>query len=118
MHNSLSPETVDTLRLVVSFLAPLLVAVVTREVASSRLKSLCLAAITGAQTLVLGFLDSSDLDLNDLVRQFGLDMAIAIATYYGLWKPTGVASSVAHKTADIGFGAPSSPDDYITRPAA
>jgi hypothetical protein len=102
----LHPETAETLRLLVAFVAPLLVALVTREVASSRLKSLILTAITAAQSLGLGALDSSAFDANDALRQFGFDLAVAVAVYYGLWKPTGAAASVASATSDFGVGRP------------
>lgn len=86
-------------------LIPLLTALVTKKVASQGLKSvvtLVLAAITaGAAVLVA---DDGGFALNAFVNAFINTFVPAIAFYYGLLKPTGLAGSVANATEFFGFG--------------
>ena len=47
---------------------------------------------------------STRMGLTELVTAWGTTWAISVATYYGLWKPTGVAGAVQAATADVGLG--------------
>ncbi len=85
---------------------PLLVAVVTKSKASRALKFGCLltlSVITGMLTTAIGG------DGNAVISDTALVSALiawvtGMASYYGLWKPSGVAGSVAKKTDRFGIG--------------
>lgn len=101
----------QVLTLVVGTLLPILVALVTRRMASSGLKATALAllaAITGFLSELLQSLESNTaFDLQAaIVNWFGA-FVIAVAVHYGLWKPiglTGTDGAVALKTSSFGVG--------------
>lgn len=97
---------VNTLTLVVGTLIPLLVGLVTKEVANSGLKGVLnalLSAVAGALTVLV---DNGGVlgPWQELANAGFATFITSIATYYGVWKPTGVATSVQRKTARVGVG--------------
>lgn len=84
-------------------LIPIVVNIVTKEVASGAVKSvllLVLSAVAGLATVAIsGGGVVTDAALANAVVTF----VIAVASYYGFWKPTGVAPALAEKTSDIGL---------------
>lgn len=82
---------------------PLLVGVLAKLEASSTVKAVLnfgLSALAGA----LGELTGDAFVWADFVMAFGLTWATSVATYYGLWKPTGTSEAVQVKTAGVGVG--------------
>ena len=87
------------------FLIPLVTALVTKHFASSQLKALVtafLAVLTGT----IGTLVALDggWDWSGFIDNFLNAFVTAIAAYYGLLKPIGLAGSVAHATRNLGIG--------------
>lgn len=102
---SLTPQTTSTL---FGLVLPIVVAIVTREVASPALKAIILAAlsaIVGVASQVIGADGGAVFTQDTLVSMF-TTWVIAVASYYGLWKPTNAASKVSHKTRFFGVGRP------------
>lgn len=99
------------LNLFIAVVFPLLVGVVTKKVTSGRIKSILLASISLASGLVSQALAAILAGVPfDVVGAFLTGVAawlIAIATYEGFWKPTGVAAAVQ---LNVGVGASSRTD--------
>lgn len=90
---------------IIGFFIPMLTALVTKEMAPSGLKSVVtfvLSALVGS----VGYLVAADggYDWTGFINGFLNAFIPAIAAYYGLWKATGTAGTVAHKTATLGLG--------------
>lgn len=85
-------------------LVPILVGLLTKLNAAASLKSIlnaALAAVTGALSAgqaVGGW------SFKIFIISWGTTFAVSIASYYGLWKPTGVTGAVQEKTATVGVG--------------
>ena len=89
--------------ILVSVLLPVVVALVTKEVAAPGVKAVALAVLAAAAAVAQGWIDNgvlTEVVLQDAVRNF----VVAVATYYGLWKPVGVTSTIQHKTESFGLG--------------
>lgn len=95
---SFSLDLVTVLQLVAGTLLPLLVAVVTKVTTHPGRKAIALAALALVASVLGQIIDA-------LVTQTPLDVGlalllaiptfvVAVATHYGLWKPTGVAETV------------------------
>lgn len=92
------------LELLVAVVLPLVVAVVTKEVRSSGLKAVVLAALAAVSAALTAVI-ASDGVLTEATLQAGVEyFLVAVASYYGLWKPTGVAPTVAEKTDAVHIG--------------
>ncbi len=92
---TIDPQIV--IQLILAIFLPLLVGLVTKRVTSSATKSWLLAGLTLVTTLVTGLGNALSAGTT---FDLGLALLIAIpsfvtsvATYYGLWKPTGIAGA-------------------------
>lgn len=88
-------------------LIPLVVGAITKWKASAGLKAginFALSAIAGGLTVALS--TNGDVVLSTWVQGILTTFITSIAMYYGLWKPTGISTTVQVKTADIGIGTP------------
>jgi len=99
-------DATNTVR-ILGFLIPVLTALVTKAVTSSGTK----AVVTLVSSALLGataYLVTKDggYDWEGFVNSFMNAFLPAIAAYYGLWKPTGVAGTVAAATRGFGIGKP------------
>jgi hypothetical protein len=105
-----------TLELDVSVLArvqgmviPLLTGLITKKVASSRLKAFCTAMLSLLGSVVaVAIAADGKVVLGDWVDTFVTTLVTATATYYGFWKPTGTAEAVQDIAPTLGLG--SEPD--------
>lgn len=96
----------QTISLVVGIVIPLFVGLLSKAHASSGLKAIVnagLSAIAGALSAFAstGF---SSTDAKTLITAIVTTWVVSIATYYGVYKPTGVSSSVLAKTGNFGLG--------------
>lgn len=92
------------LELLVAVVLPIAVAVVTQEVRSSNVKAIALAALTTATTVVTAVIDDGGV-FTEATLRMGVDyFLVAVASYYGFWKHTGVTSAVARKTDSLHIG--------------
>lgn len=97
-------EPITLAEFAVATLIPILVGLVTKEVASAKLKSLLLAVLSGLAAVGTAFVDGGGVLTQETLTMFAQTFVIAVATYYGFWKPTNVAPAVQHKTATFGLG--------------
>ena len=91
MFYSLSAEWVQILNLVVVLLLPTLTAVLTKEMATSRAKSLTLLGLTALVSVGTAVLDVGGFTALGLTQLFVQNVVVAVAMYYGVAKPTGLA---------------------------
>lgn len=96
---------VPTLTLLVGTVVPFLVALVSKEVASSRLKGVLNAALSAVGGALVVLLDNGGTaNLNELINAGVFTFITSVATYYGIWKPSGATAKVAEKTGKFGVG--------------
>ena len=91
----------------VGLIVPLLVALVTKKIASSGLKgvlNLGLSAIAGSAAYLVA--ETGGYDLGGFANATINAFVVSIVAYYGVYRPTGVSESVAAKTSDFGLGKP------------
>ncbi len=101
--NSVHIEMIYLVPLVGTIL-PILVALVTKKVASSGVKGVLLAflsALTGLGTAALG--TSGAISKEAFINAF-IAWVVAVATYYGLWDNVGVTEKVADVAPNTGIG--------------
>lgn len=91
MFYSLAAEWVQILNLLVVLVLPTLTAVLTKEMATSRAKSLTLLALTALLSVGTGVLDDGGFTYFGLAQLFVQNFVVAITVYYGVAKPTGLA---------------------------
>lgn len=100
---TLAPQTVQ---IIIGILLPLLVGAVTKLNASKAVKSfvlLVLSLIGGTISQAIGA-DGSAFFSQDMLIGVAATWVVAIATYYGFWKPSGTAPAISEKTAAFGIG--------------
>lgn len=97
---------VQTLNMLAGLVIPLLVGVVTKKLADSWVKAVtnfALSALSGG--LAVAIAADGMVHLRDWIVAMVSTWIVSIATYYGFWKPTGVALQVQDATAMFGIGA-------------
>lgn len=114
---------VQGLALLLGTIVPLVVALVNKSRANRALKSLS-NVLLSALAAVIALWAKNDLntDLWTSLNAFITALTASIASYYGVWKPTGVAPAIAGATGDVGIGSndPASPasDTTYTEPTS
>lgn len=102
---------VQTLNLVAGTVIPLLVGFVTKKVASQGLKAVLnalLSALAGAASIAIAA--SGHIVVGEVITSMITTFIASTAVYYGVWKPTGVAGTVADVAPKFGLGTPPLPD--------
>lgn len=89
---------VQYLGVVISVFLPIVVALITKVTTSGGLKAILLAFLTGLS----GFLtewgySGDDFNWKTALVTWGTGWAIAVATHYGLWKPTQITAAAQSK---------------------
>ena len=82
---------------------PLLVGLLTKLNASSAVKSILnfgLSALAGG----LATISETDFQWKPFLVNFAFTWVVSIATYYGLWAPTGTSAKVNDIAPDVGIG--------------
>lgn len=99
-----------TLGIILAAGIPLLVAVVTKWRASPGLKTYVLLGLSAAAGVVTQVVAAKgDFTWQGVLKSFAEIAVIAIATHYGVYKPTGVSAAVNDKTCEFGIGKPVTP---------
>lgn len=89
-------DTLGFLTLLVQVVLPVLVAVVTRTSASARVKSLTLLGLTAVTQFISSWIDGfANFDLRVSGFNALIGLAVSVATYYGVWKPTGTSETAS-----------------------
>lgn len=83
---------------------PILVGIVTKKLAAGGLKSIVLAALSGATGVINGAINADGAFSSESLQAAFLAWVVAVASYYGFWKPTGGAEKVQDATANAGIG--------------
>jgi hypothetical protein len=90
-------------QLIVAVVIPLVVGVVTKEVTAPGVKAILLAALAAVAGLATAYVESngafSEAALQDAVTYF----IVAVGSYFGLLKPTGVTTAIQEKTSNFGL---------------
>jgi hypothetical protein len=84
-------------------LVPLLVGIVTKLDAPAGLKAMVNAALSALGGLV-ATLVPGDFAWHPFLASWATAGVVSVATYYGLWKPAGVAPALQQSTATVGVG--------------
>lgn len=93
MFISLTADWLWMLNLVVVLLIPTITAVITKEMATSRAKSLTLVALTALLSVATGVSDVGGFTYIGLTGLFVQNVVVAVAMYYGVAKPNGLAGA-------------------------
>jgi hypothetical protein len=98
-----SVNVVIIVQMVVAVFLPILVGLVTNQVTSSSTKATLLAALSVVSTALTGFIAAANagqpFDLGMAVVTAVSTFSIAVATHFGLWKPTGTAAAAQSVSA-------------------
>ncbi len=98
---------VTFLTMVVAPLLPVLVGLITKQVASGGVKAVLLLFVSGVTGVVNQAIQNEGLVTKEALAATIVAFVIAVATHYGLLKPNSVTGSegvVQTKTAGIGLG--------------
>lgn len=101
----MTPSTILTM--LIGLGLPLLVALVTKDVAPAWVKVGLLAllsAISGAVTSLAGTLPTTLTGWQHLALNILMTFAMAVAADIGAWKPAGTTPAITRKTSHFGLG--------------
>jgi len=84
-------------------LVPIIVGIIAKLNAPSGLKAILNAALS-ALTSVLAQIIPGSFQWRPFIVTWALTWVVSVATYYGLWKPTGIAPAVQNSTSSVGIG--------------
>lgn len=98
--------TAQTVEIIVGVLLPLVVGLVTKLTASPPVKSFLLLVLSLVGSTISNAIvsDGTAVFSQDMIVQIVTTWVIAIASYYGLWRPSGTSAAVNLKTANFGIG--------------
>jgi small basic protein len=89
--------------LLTGVIIPLIVALLTKINASPTVKAIVnlgLSALSGLLVTV----NQTNFQWKSFAVNFAFTWVVSIATYYGLWKPTGTSETVAKVAPEVGLG--------------
>lgn len=89
--------------LLTGVIVPLLVGLLTKLHASSGVKATLNLGLTALGAALVTF-NQIAWNWKAFAVNFGVGWAVAVATYYGFYKPAGVATKVAEATPEFGIG--------------
>lgn len=84
-------------------LIPIVVNIVTKEVASSSVKSVLLLVLSAVAGLATVAISGGGVVTDAALLNAAVTFVVAVASYYGFWKPTGVSRTLAEKGSDFGL---------------
>jgi hypothetical protein len=87
-------QSVNVLAVLVGIVLPALVALVTKQLATSRLKSLTLIGLSAIAAVLTPLVGSDVVDLQAVFSSFAVIFGTGVLSYYGVLKPTGVTDSI------------------------
>lgn len=98
---------VSVLTMVIAPIIPIVVGLVTKAVASQSVKAIMLLALSAVTGVVDQAIANNGILTKETIISSIMVFVIAVATHYGLLKPTGVTGTdgiIQQKTQDIGVG--------------
>lgn len=106
--NGVNMSPAFAISMLISVGIPLLVGVITKLHASQALKGALNALLSAATAALTDYLaHPKHVAWYILVLNIGINFAISEASYYGIWKPTGIANGLQNATANFGIGSSS-----------
>lgn len=95
-------------------LLPLVVGIVTKEVAHRGLKAALLALLSGAVGAIDVIISEGGVFSKETIVAAGITWVTAVSTYYGFLKPTEISHTVNTATSGFGVGKPpQTREDYV-----
>ena len=91
------------LQILISMVLPVAVGIVTTKVAHPGVKAVLLAVFAALTSIAGAAIVAGGVVASEVVMQAIFNLVVSVATYYGVWKPTGVAESVQDHTASKGI---------------
>lgn len=95
MLESFDTQTVITL--LVGVVLPALVALVTKQVASSKLKNTALLALAALSSVLVPLIGAETYDWQAVVTSFLQIFGVSVLTYVGVYKPRGTTDAIQTK---------------------
>lgn len=95
---------IATWTLLSSLVLPLLVGLVSKGVASKKLKATLLALFSVANGAVSSAIQNDGILTNATISAAVVSFVVAVASYYGYLKPSGTSAAVQEKTTNFGIG--------------
>lgn len=87
------PVRVQYIGVIVSTFIPIVVGIVTKAVTNAGLKAIVLAFLTGLTAFLTEWAKAGDdFKTSTALLTWAVGWAIAVATHYGFWKPTGITA--------------------------
>lgn len=99
----MNPSDAALLATLAGVVVPLLVGIVTKMAAPAGLKAIVNAALTALGGLVATIVPGA-FRWHPFLASWATAWVVSVATYYGLWKPTGVAPAIHSSTGTVGLG--------------
>lgn len=87
-----------------ALLVPLIVGLVTKSAASSKVKSVVMIVISAVNALAYQVDAGGGILTRETAGAWLLSLVISISTYYGVWKPIDVSGAVQNIAPDKGIG--------------
>jgi hypothetical protein len=94
----------QTVAFLSGIIIPLLVGLLSKVSASSGLKAILNAFLSALAGVLATVTQVDSANARDFVIAIISTWVVSVATYYGVWKPTGVAGTVVAKSAGFGLG--------------
>lgn len=104
MANGSEFDVAQTISILVGFVIPLLVGLLSRLNASRTIKSFLNFGLSALVAALSGIIPDEPFYWSGFIVTFALTWATSVASYYGLLKPSGAAQSVSNKTSSFGIG--------------
>jgi hypothetical protein len=89
----LNSETLQVLSLIVSFIIPILVGLVTSRVANGTVKSLTLFVLAAVVAVIAEAIDKGSFSTFQAFMLFAQNFLVAVTAHYGVLKPSGVTGT-------------------------
>lgn len=90
-----SLNAVQVVSVLLGVFYPIAVALVTKASTSSAVKAWLLAGLSAASGFGFEFVNDANFRVDQAILTSVVTFVTAVSTYYGLWKPTGVAPKAA-----------------------
>lgn len=87
-------DTATIISFVVGIVLPAVVALVTKELASSKFKNTVLIGLSALSSVLVPLLGSTTFNLKEVATTFVTVFGTSLLSYYGVYKPQGISSGI------------------------
>lgn len=98
------------LPIVVGVILPAVVALVTKQLATSKFKSLVLVGLSAVSSVIVPLIGATTYDIKAIINNFLVIFGTGVLSYYGLLKPQGVTEKIQSATPNFGAGSVDLPE--------